>query len=664
MQRSDFPGMTRAQAYEASEDRGRNPTANDTIGDIIHARFGRRGFLKGALGVTATAALLGSSALIAPRAARAAAGAPHMGFEEISHGVDETHHVAKGYSADILIRWGDPVLKGAPDFDPMAQSAKAQSLQFGYNNDYIGYLPLEGSAEHGLLCVNHEYTSEELMFPGLGGEQDDDFSTLTYDQVEIELAAHGASILEVKKDGGKWAVVPESRFARRITGGSTYMRLTGPAAGHDLLKTSADPAGTTVIGMLNNCAGGMTPWGTFLSGEENFHGYFWGNAADGHPQQKLMKRYGVPGGWYGWGRFVSRFNVNEEPNEANRFGWVVEIDPTDPTATPKKRTAMGRFKHEGAEILVNKDGRVVAYMGDDERFEYTYRFVSAGTYDATDRAANMDLLDAGTLSVARFNADGSVEWLDLVQGQGPLTAENGFATQGDVVIKTRLAADLLGATKMDRPEDVEAHPSNGRVYVLLTNNSRRKDDHVDAANPRAGNTFGHVIEMVAPAGDHTAPRYSWEILVKCGNPAIAEVGALWNPATSANGWFASPDNCAFDAAGNFWISTDQGENWAKSGTADGIWAVGTDGENRGLGRMFFRVPIGAEMCGPCFTADGRTLFLAVQHPAADGAKDWDRFARASTFEDPATRWPDFQPGMPPRPAIVAITKDDGGVIGS
>jgi len=659
----DCSGLTRMQAFEASEDVGRNSSANDTLGDVVHARFGRRGFLKGALGVTAASALLGSSALLVPRAARAATMAPHMNFQEISHGVDETHHVAQGYSADILIRWGDPVVQGAPEFDPLAQTAKSQSLQFGYNNDFIGYLPLEGSSEHGLLCINHEYTAEEVMFPGVG-EQDSDFSSLTIDQVDIELAAHGASILEIRKEGGKWSVVAESQYARRITGGTTYMKLSGPAAGHDLLKTSADPGGTLVLGTLNNCAGGMTPWGTFITAEENFNGYFWGSGGDGHPYAKAYKRYGVPGGWYGWGRFYDRFNVNQEPNEPNRFGWMVEIDPMDPNSTPIKRTALGRFKHEGASVFVNKDGRVVVYSGDDERFDYVYRFVSAGTYKEGDKAANMNLLDEGTLSVAKFNADGTLDWLPLVHGQGKLTAENGFPDQATVVIYARLASDLLGATKMDRPEDVDTNIATGKVYVMLTNNSRRKADQVDGPNPRAGNAFGQVLELAAPDRDHSADKFTWELLIVCGDPSKAEVGARWNPATSANGWFASPDNCAIDAAGNLWISTDQGEAWVKSGTADGVWAVGTEGEARGMGKMFFRVPVGAEMCGPCFTPDGKTFFVAVQHPATDGAKDYAPFGKSSTFEDPATRWPDFQPGMPPRPSVVAITKDDGGVIGA
>ncbi len=658
-------GLTRSAAFELSEDRTSNSSPNATMGEIVAARMGRRGFLKGALAVSAISALAPSQVLMS-RSAQAASltGAK---FDEIEHGVDETHHVAPGHKAEILIRWGDKVTADAPDFDPMQQTAAAQARQFGYNNDFIGFVPLplgSNSSDHGLLCVNHEYTSEEVMFPGIG-KQGGDFANLTREQADIEQLAHGCSVLEVKKVDGQWQVVPDSQYARRITTGNTYMDITGPAAGHDLMKTPTDPAGTQVVGTVNNCAGGITPWGTYLTAEENFHGYFWGTLDAGHPNAQNFARYGVPGNWYGWGRFYDRFDINAVPNEANRFGWVVEIDPTDPTSLPKKRTALGRFKHEGAETILNpKDGRAIVYMGDDQRFDYVYRFVSDKTYDPNDRAANMDLLESGTLSAARYNEDGTVTWLPLVHGQNGLTAENGFADQAEVVIKARLAADKLGATKMDRPEDVEANPETGQVFVMLTNNTKRKDGQANVANPRTPNTFGHIVEMIAPEGDHSADTFAWDILVQCGNPADPEIKAVWNDKISENGWFAAPDNCVVSPSGVLWVSTDQGGSWSKSGTADGLYALGTQGDERGLGKMFFRVPVGAELCGPRFTPDGKTLFLAVQHPATDGVADYAPFGRNSTFEDPATRWPDFQEGMPPRPSVVVITRDDGEVIGS
>jgi secreted PhoX family phosphatase len=500
------------------------------------------------------------------------------------------------------------------------------------------------------------------MFPGYG-RHDKDFSRVTRDIVEVEMAAHGGSVIEIGKVGSKWQGVADSRYARRIDALDTPMRLSGPAAGHARLKTSEDPEGTRVIGTLNNCAGGITPWGTWLIAEENFHFYFMGGL-DGNPEKANYERYGVPGNRYAWARFHRRFDLEAEPNTANRYGWIVEVDPFDPTSTPVKRTALGRFKHEGAESIVNGDGRLVVYSGDDQRFEFLYKFVSDGKVNLADRSANRDLLDSGVLYAARFNADGSLDWLPLVHGQGPLTADNGFNSQADVVIETRRAATLLGATPMDRPEDVEPNRVNGKVYVMLTNNSRRKADAVDAANPRADNIWGHVLELTATDGDHAAPTGRWDILVKAGNPADPATAALWNPATSKDGWFACPDNCAVDPQGRLWVTTDQGGNWKKaSGTADGVWALDTEGAARGTGRMFYRVPVGAEMCGPCFTPDGKTLFVAVQHPGTDGTKDFPGFERSSTYEDPATRWPDFRDDLPPRPSVVAITRDDGGVIG-
>ncbi|CAN7227859.1 PhoX family protein [Mesorhizobium sp. LjRoot246] len=654
----------RTSLLEENDGSATNPTDNRTMGEIIAARFSRRGFLKGSLAVSAIAATVSPLALISADEARAAEGSA-FAFDELEAGIDDKHHVAPGYDADVLLRWGDPLFADSPEFDPTKQSAQAQAKQFGYNNDYVGYLPIDGSAEHGLLVVNHEYTNPHLMFPGIvkivekDGKKSAEVAPLSKEQVDVEMAAHGGTIVEIRKVSGKWQLVRDGKLNRRITS-NTEMALSGPVAGHDRVKTNADPSGAKVFGTFNNCAGGVTPWGTYVMAEENIHGYFSGELPEGHKEAANYKRLGIPEGAYEWAAHYDRFDLAKEPNEANRFGWIVEVDVSDPTSTPRKRTAMGRFKHEGAESIVARDGRVVFYLGDDERFDYVYKFVTTGMFNPNDHAANKDLLDDGTLHVAKFAEDGSVGWLPIVFGQGPLTAENGFASQADVLIETRRAADLLGATKMDRPEDIQPNAVNGKVYVMLTNNSKRKADQVDAANPRAENAFGHIIEISEDGGDFAAAKGKWEVLLKCGDPAVADVGATFSTATTANGWFGMPDNCAVDSAGRLWVATD-GQGPKATGRTDGLWAVDTEGAARATSKLFFRVPIGAEMCGPLFAPDDQTAFVAVQHPG-DGGEDWEAFGRPSYYEDLSTRWPDFKPDMPVRPSVVAITKQGGGKI--
>ncbi len=645
---------------EEADGEGHNLSSNATMGEIISQRFSRRNFLQGSLAVSAIAATVGPAALISAEEARAA-GQSAFSFPEVEAGVDANHHVAEGYDADVLLRWGDALFPDSPAFDPTEQTAAAQLLQFGYNNDYVGYIPLEGSADHGLLVVNHEYTNPHLMFPGLVQIVDGKIKQgkLSKEQVDVEMAAHGGTIVEIRKTDGRWQVVRDGRFNRRITS-MTEMQLTGPVAGHERVRTSADQRGTRVLGTLNNCAGGVTPWGTYIMAEENFHGYFSGKLPEGYKEAVNYKRYGVPEGSYEWAAYYDRFDLSKEPNEPNRFGWIVEVDVMDPNSVPKKRTALGRTKHEGAESIVAKSGKVVFYLGDDERFDYVYKFVTDGTYNADDRAANMDLLDSGTLYVAKFSQDGMVEWLPVVHGHGPLTADNGFASQADVLIETRRAADLLGATKMDRPEDVQPNGVNGKVYVMLTNNTRRTQEQVDDANPRAKNAFGHIIEITEDNGDFSATSGRWEVLLKCGDPSVAAVGSTFSTETTKNGWFGMPDNCAVDSAGRLWVSTDGNSNEA-TGRTDGLWAVDTEGSARATSKLFFRVPVGAELCGPLFTPDDETAFVAVQHPG-DGGDDWAGHGRPSYYEDLSTRWPDFRPDMPVRPAVVAITKIGGGKI--
>jgi secreted PhoX family phosphatase len=412
-----------------------------------------------------------------------------------------------------------------------------------------------------------------------------------------------------------------------------------------------------VIGTLNNCGGGVTPWGTLLICEENFNEYFSGDAR-ATSEAANHQRYGLqPRSQFSpaWARHHRRFDVGLEPHEPNRFGWVVEFDPYDPQSMPVKRTALGRFKHEGAGIAVSAGGRVAVYSGDDERFEYVYRFVTREVWQPGDKAANCRLLDDGTLYVARFQDDGTLTWLPLVQGHGPLTSANGFHSQADVLIEARRAADLLGATPMDRPEDVEISPLTGRVYVMLTNNSKREAGQVDAANPRPKNQHGHILELIPPGQppDHAAVEYRWNVLLRGGNPAEPANGASYHPGVTANGWISCPDNAVFDGQGRLWIATD---NSAEDKlVADGVYACDVNGPGRALTRMFFAAPRGAEVSGISLTPDDRTMFLSVQHPGEE---------RGSDFSRPSTLWPDFRPGTPPRPSVVAIVRQDGREIGA
>ena len=581
-----------------------------------------------------------------------------LDFEEIAHGVDPTHHVPPGYVAQVLLRWGDPILPGAPAWSPGTISAAGQATQFGYNNDFVAFMPLplgSASSARGLLCVNHEFTNTQFIWPGLNTMNIS--RSMSRERTAAEMAAVGHSVVEIELGASGWRT-KNSPFNRRLTADSP-MRLSGPAAGHTRVQTNEDTQGYNCRGVINPCSGGKTPWSTVLIADENFNLMFAGHTQD-RRERRNHQRYGVGSSnvYSWWPRHFERFNVARDSREANRFGWVVELDPYETDSMPIKRTALGRFKHEAATCALNRDGRVVVYLGDDETFEYLYKFVSAQRFDASDRSANRNLLDEGTLYTARFYDDGRLEWLPLRFGSGPLTRENDFHDQGEVLIETRRAADLVGATRLDRPEDVEANLQDGVIYAMLTNNTSRHMDALDAANPRSHNAFGHILKLLPPGApgtvvDHAADEFQWEIFLLAGNPDEPAHHARYPGAVSANGWLASPDNCAFDPKGRLWIASDQGRGSARTGIADGLWACGEDAVGRFVIKRFFRAPIGAEVCGPEFTPDGRTLFLAIQHPGVNGAD----------YDHPGTRWPDFEHGTPPRPAVLAITREDGDEIG-
>jgi uncharacterized protein len=647
-----------AKDFDAMEDSNRS--GNPSIHDVSDPA--RRTLLRGGLG--GIGGLLGRLAGVGltPLAAASLAGcssagsrvaeAPRIGFKGIP--VDSSAngmHVPDGYVASVLAPWGEPVgvAGNMPAWAPDgSNSAADQAVQMGMHHDGIHFYPLDGS-RRGLLVMNHEYTDDGLLHV-------DGMKTWSAEKVKKAQAAHGVSVIEVEARDGDWQMVRPSKYARRFTA-ATPFALGGPAAGHALMRTAADPQGRTVLGTLNNCASGMTPWGTYLSGEENFAFYFDG----GDTPTADQKRWGIrKTGFYRWPEHDERFDARKHPNEYHRFGWVVEIDPMDPTSTPIKRTALGRAAHEGAWVATTKDGRAVVYSGEDARFEYIYKFVSRDRIAPGGARANRTLLDFGTLFVARFDADGSGVWLPLVHGRGPLQTAAGFADQGEVLIKSRQASDLLGATKMDRPEWLAIDPINGEVYCTLTNNSARGtpgNPGVDAANPRANNVMGQIIRW-KERGDFDATDFRWNHLVLAGDPAQPRAEAQGN---IKGDLYACPDGIAFDARGTLWIQTDTHATQMYKGELERM------GSNQmlacdvatGQTRRFFTGPRNCEVTGVTWTPDMRTMFLNIQHP---GESPSDRSDPAQP--DKFSSWPTGMAGSRPRSATVVVRKRDGGVIGT
>jgi hypothetical protein len=631
--------------FDHDERRGVNASPNPVFTDLVAARMSRRQVLAGGLGAAAAVALG------LPTPLRAAG---LLGFASVPVSADDRVSVPAGYTVEVLYAWGDPISDG-PGFRPDASGSVAdQERQAGMHHDGIHYFPLplgSQTSTRGLLAVNHEYTDDGLLH--VGGME-----PWTAAKVAKSQAAHGASVVEVEHAGGRWRVVRPSTWARRITG-RTPIGVTGPAAGHALLRTVADPDGRTVLGTLNNCGHGVTPWGTYLTCEENFNGYF----VHRGEVPAALRRYGITakGFGYRWHEHDARFDAAAHPNEPNRFGWVVELDPYDPARPPVKHTALGRFKHEGASVTLAPDGRVVVYMGDDERFEYVYKFVSRGRFDPRDRAASRRLLEDGTLYVARFDADGSGAWLPLVHGADGLDAGAGFASQADVVVNARAAADRVGATRMDRPEWIAVHPRTGEVYCTLTNNSNRGRDGQpgpDAANPRPRNVFGHIVRWRERGGDASETAFAWDVFVLAGDPQHADAARR---GTVKGDGFGSPDGLWFDARGVLWIQTDVSTSALGKGDYAGLGnnvMLAADPATREI-RRFLVGPKGCEVTGVITTPDARTMFVNIQHPGESPSERSDPARPAAV-----SAWPDGSAGSRPRSATIVIRKQDGGIIGT
>jgi hypothetical protein len=576
-----------------------------------------------------------------------------LGFPTIPAATTDSISLPPGYNASVLISWGQPLHTDSPAFDASGNgSAKAQELQFGDNNDGMSLFPFPGDENRALMAINNEYTNYRYLFPH-GGQP------TSAEDVHKAQAAEGVSVIEVQRSNGQWQFVQGSPYNRRIHG-NTPIRMSGPASGDAWLKTAADNSASKVLGTFQNCANGKTPWGTYLTCEENFTDCF----GSSNPQQAFdagQKRYGasVASKDIGWHPHDPRFDLAKNPNELNRHGWVVEIDPFDPHSTPVKRTALGRFKHENAALGETRDGRAVVYMGDDERGEFIYKFISRDPIDHKNPTANRNLLDHGTLYVARFdNGDGNPDqpkgkgqWLELTHGKNGLNAANGFANQAQVLIHARLAASLLGATRMDRPEWIVVSPKDGQVYCTLTNNVKRGEEGqpVNGPNPREKNIYGQILRWRESADDQGAMTFDWDLFLIAGNPGVHPGDAKAGSANiTPQNMFNSPDGLGFDADGRLWILTDgdysNSGDFAGMGNNQMLCANPTTGEIR----RFMVGPVGCEVTGIAFAPDQRTLFVGIQHPGESGG---------STF-------PEHLPNGKPRSSVMAIRRDDGGIIGA
>jgi len=603
---------------------------------IAATYLARRRFLGGAASFGAAAFVTGAGSL-APR--RAEAAGPWLDFEAVQPNTLDTVTVPKGFTWHIVASWGDPLWSHGAAFDPRTRGTGAsQALAFGDNNDGMALFSAGGRS---ILAVNNEYVNIPIFHGNRASGRPENA-----DDVRKSKAAHGVSVFEIARRAGRWGIVQDSPYNRKITA-DTPIDIAGPARGHPLLRTAADGTGTRTLGTWNNCANGQTPWGTYLTCEENFNNYFSSSDPDYKPTA-AMRRYGVNTReyGYGWAAYDERFDISKHPNEPNRVGYVVEIDPLKPGLTPKKRTALGRFKHENAEVALARDGRVVVYMGDDERGEYLYKFVSANKY--VRGGDNTRLLDSGQLFAAKFDHNGRGEWLALTP------AATGMASQAEICVLTRLAASAVRATTMDRPEWVAVNPEKAEVCCSLTNNKNRgrkpnaggDATPVGGPNPRKGNIYGQIVRWMPDNSDHAATGFTWDLFVMAGNPAVHEDTRAGSRNVTAGNMFNSPDGLKFDSRGGLWILTDG--NYSNKGDFAG------QGNNQmllgntatGEIRRFLVGPKQCEVTGLCWSPDRRTLFVGIQHPGERGDSHFPGGGRSV-----------------PRSSIVAVTKDDASPVG-
>jgi secreted PhoX family phosphatase len=644
-----------------TDDLGSNNSGNPHLSDIIAARINRRDVLGGGLAAAAVGFLgVGCADAEEPGSIEARQGAlrgkrPLLGFEEVPPSTDDTIVVPPGYVAEVLVPWGAPLFDDSPAFaEDASNTAADQALQVGFNHDGKHYFPIGHGAhanKRGLLVLNHEYTDANQIYTAAQG------AAITADaagkeKVAKALAGHGVTVVEIRRrGGGPWSHIVGSPYNRRITGTSP-MAFSGPVrADHPMLASSITPS---PLGTLNNCGNGFTPWDTYLACEENWNGYF-GTADPAWVRSDLEARYGVTAGGFGYNWHVAepRFDLATNRNELNHFGWVVEIDPFDPTSTPVKRTALGRIKHEGA-VVTESRGRVVVYSGDDENGDYLYKFVGSAPWREL-HARRKSPLDHGTLYVASFSADGSGVWLPLVHGSGPLTAANGWVDQADVLIRTRQAADAVGATRLHRPEWVAVHPKTEDVYVTLTNGTGNSAPVNSGRDP---NPYGHIVRFKEARHGDTA--FSWDVFLLAGDPG-------YDPAVPAEqSLFGSPDGLWVDPDGRVWIQTDI-SNSSQNLASRGYDRIGNnamlaaDPETKQV-RRFLTGPRGCEITGVITTPDQRTMFINVQHPG-ESTSYWNALNGAPSPANPTavSSWP-F--GGRPRSATVVIRKLDGGKIGT